>query len=187
MILLLDADGVVLKKHRYFSERYAEEHGVPIEEVAPFFKNEFARCQAGQADLKVELESYLAKWKWGGTVDEFVTYWLTHDTEPDESVLQEVVHLRAGGTQCYLASGQEKYRAAYITQLLGDKLDGFFYSCDLGVLKSDSQFFISVLTQLSVPASDVVYFDNSKTYLTAARAVGIDARLYVSQGDLTSV
>jgi hypothetical protein len=49
-ILLLDADGVVLKKHRYFSERFAEEQGVSLDTVAPFFQNEFIRCQAGRAD-----------------------------------------------------------------------------------------------------------------------------------------
>ena len=180
MVLLLDADGVVLKKHRYFSERYAEERGVAIAEITPFFKNEFVRCQAGQADLKEVLVPYLPKWKWDGTADEFLDYWFTHDTELDGAVLTEVARLRTAGTKCYLASGQEKYRAAYVTKLIDGRLDGFFYTSDLKMLKSDPTFFSEVLQRLGVDPHDVVYFDNSEPYIRAAASAGIDARLYSS-------
>lgn len=37
-ILILDIDGVVIQRDKYFSMKYAEEHGVPHEEMEKFFK-----------------------------------------------------------------------------------------------------------------------------------------------------
>ncbi len=54
-ILLLDADGVTLKKQGYFSDRLSREQNVPVEEIMPFYKNEFRLCQQGKADVKEEL------------------------------------------------------------------------------------------------------------------------------------
>ena len=60
-VVLLDADGVVIKKgDGYFSDRFVAEYGAPAEEVRAFFKNEFRLCQVGKADLKEELANYQA-------------------------------------------------------------------------------------------------------------------------------
>ncbi|NTW75625.1 MAG: hypothetical protein HGB34_01865, partial [Candidatus Moranbacteria bacterium] len=52
--VLLDADGLLLKKQRYFSEIYSEQYGVPTESIIPFFKTRFRDCQKATADLKEE-------------------------------------------------------------------------------------------------------------------------------------
>ena len=39
--ILLDADGLVFKKQRYFSEIFAEQYGVSKDLILPFFKNNF--------------------------------------------------------------------------------------------------------------------------------------------------
>jgi hypothetical protein len=60
-VILLDADGVVLKKGvEYFSVRFAREYGAPLEEITAFFKNEFRLCQENKLDLKEELAKRLA-------------------------------------------------------------------------------------------------------------------------------
>ena len=57
--ILFDLDGVILKpRDKYFSEKYAEEQNVPIENIIPFFKNEYKKIMLGQADLKEVLSKY---------------------------------------------------------------------------------------------------------------------------------
>ena len=55
--LLLDADGVVIKKHKYFSARLKEEFGkvIPKDSEIKFFAREYKLCAVGKADLKKEL------------------------------------------------------------------------------------------------------------------------------------
>jgi len=59
--ILFDGDGVTLVKQGYFSDKYAMEHGVPVEKIMPFFRNEFKTCQLGKADMKEELVKYLSE------------------------------------------------------------------------------------------------------------------------------
>lgn len=184
--LLLDADGVVLKRHGYFSERFAKEQGVPLTLVTPFFINEFVRCQEGKADLREAVAPYLPSWKWDKGIDAFLEHWFTTDTIPDDAVLEKVRELRAHGTRCYLASGQERYRAAYIEKLLADRLDGFFFTFEIGCLKSDPAFFAEVLTRLAVPAREVSYVDNSPAFISAAASLSITARLCTGPEDLAT-
>ena len=39
--ILLDADGVVLKPHEYFSKTYAEQYGLEMGIIDSFFKEKF--------------------------------------------------------------------------------------------------------------------------------------------------
>ncbi|MFM2381894.1 MAG: hypothetical protein RLZZ76_661, partial [Candidatus Parcubacteria bacterium] len=115
--LLLDADGVVLKKGELFSEQFSREYNIPLEEVIPFFKNELGRCQKGEADLKEVLPPYLESWSFGGTVDDFLEYWF-RDVEINPEIIELVAECKEKGIACYLASNNEKYRARRIEEKL---------------------------------------------------------------------
>lgn len=188
-VLLFDADGVILKSNEYFSERFARDHSVPVEEIIPFFKNEFRVCQEGKADLKAELEKYLPKWKWDKSVDDFIDYWFTTDAQVNEELFVYIQKLRAQGITCYLASDQEKYRAEYLRNVLGfkQKLDGCFFSCELGFKKSQPEFFEIVVKELNVEPHEIVYFDDEQGNMDTAISVGIDARLYSRVQNLPSL
>jgi hypothetical protein len=68
-VIILDADGVIMHGE-WFSKRYSEKFGVSLEEIMPFFNNEFIDCELGKADLKEAIKPYLKKWGWKGTIDE---------------------------------------------------------------------------------------------------------------------
>lgn len=188
-VLLLDADGVTLKKEEYFSERFAREYSIPVEDVVPFFKNEFRLCQQGKLDVKEVLAEYLPKWGWEKTVEDFLDYWFTSDTHPDEDIFAVVAKIRESGNKCYLVSDQEKYRAQYIREHLkfDERLDGCFFSHEFGFSKSEPEFFQMVLEKLGVEPSDVVYLDDDEKNVGVAKALGVDARLYSGIGDLKSL
>lgn len=180
--LLLDADGVTLKKLGYFSERIAKENNVPIEKIAPFYKNEFRLCQIGKADLKEELNKYLPDWKWDKGADAFIEYWFTTDAVSDEEVIAEMKKLKDRGINCFLATDQEKYRAQYLTNRLNfkDRFDGLFFSCDLGFKKSEQAFFEKVVERLGLDPGEIMYWDDDPENVDVAKAFGIDARLFTN-------
>jgi putative hydrolase of the HAD superfamily len=184
--ILFDLDGVVVKRHEYFSVSYAREHNVPLDDVVAFFKNDFAACSLGKADLKEALAPHLAAWKWSGTVDELLTYWFESENHPDADVLERVRVLRAEGTPCFLASEQEQYRAAYLLEDMGMKthFDGAFFSCELGASKSEPVFFQKALAKLGLPASEVAYFDDDAENVAVAATLGIQACYYTKLEDI---
>jgi putative hydrolase of the HAD superfamily len=184
-ILLLDADGVVLKKYKeYFSETFIREQKVAPEGIRVFFKEKFKLCQTGKLDLKEELGPVLLAAGWDKGADAFLEYWFSEDVQIDEEVLDYVQDLRARGVQCFLTTDQEKYRKGYIQQLLDGQFDGYFISCDLGFQKSQPEFFQKALEQLGVAPGDVAYWDDDQQNVDTARSCGIDAHFYTSLEDL---
>lgn len=178
--LLLDADGVTLQKLGYFSEHFSREHGVPLEDMTPFYKNEFRLCQTGKADLKEEVVKYLPKWRWDKGADAFLDYWFTTDAKADDRVFEVVQALRNQGVKVYLATDQERYRAQYLIDKLdfANKLDGCFFSCNLGYQKSEPEYFQKIMQELGVSADKLVYWDDDQKNVDVAKALGIDARFY---------
>lgn len=184
--LLLDADGVTLRKMGYFSERLSQDHNIPLDAVVQFFKNEYRLCQTGKADLREQLKIYLPKWGWDKGIDAFLEYWFVKDTRADDAVLREVARIRQAGTPCFLVTDQEKYRATYILEQLNFKnnFDGCFFSYELGSRKSGGTFFTQVLTTLAVVSSDITYFDDEQEDINKALNQGISAQLYTGIDDL---
>lgn len=175
--ILLDADGLLLKQQRYFSEIYSEQYNVPSELIIPFFKEKFGDCQKGVADMKDELVPFLKQWGWDKTVEEFLDYWFSSCTEIDPDVLEIVKNLRKKGFKCYLTTDQEKYRGEYIKKNLGleNNLDGFFYSYELGYSKMEVEFFETILKKLNFESSEVMFCDDDKKNVEIAKNLGISA------------
>jgi len=175
--ILLDADGLLLKQQRYFSEIYSEQYKVPSELIIPFFKTKFGDCQRGVADMKEELVTFLKQWGWNKTVEEFLDYWFSSCTEIDSDVLEMVESLRGKGFKCYLATDQDKYRGEYIKKNLGleNHLDGFFYSYELGYSKMEEGFFENVLRKLNLEPSEVMFCDDDEKNVEVAKKLGISS------------
>src|SRR3989338_9172762 len=179
-IILLDVDGVIVSKETYFSTRYAREFGVPVENLLPFFKTEFRECQLGSKDLREALDKYLVDWRWQGSVDKLLEYWFKDGSMPDAEVMAVVKHARNKGVWCYLATDQEKYRAAYLWNDLGlaKDFDGSFFSCDLGARKHEALYWEKVLATLGNPAPASVFFwDDEEENIDVAQKTGINTHL----------
>jgi len=184
-VILFDADGVTLKKGtEYFSEKFAREYDAPLDEITEFFKHEFRECQTGKRDLKKELEERLPKWGWDKSVDEFLEYWFESDVHIDEKVIGKIRELRAQGVICCLATDQEKYRAQYLHDRLGNEFEHLFFSYELGHTKNEQGFFMEAAHQLDVEPKDMRYWDDDKKNIEVAKELGIDARFFKTIDDL---
>lgn len=186
-VVLLDLDGVVLEPTKeYFSVWYAREYGVPLEEIAAFFKSDFRKCQAGELDLKEEIARYLPGWKWEGSVEEFLKLWFEQRDLPKQEVLDGVVRkLHKNGVKVYLASNQEKYRGAHIWNKIKNDFDGAFYSSDIKALKKQPEFWEEVLKTLDNPdPATIDYWDDDPENVEAAKKFGIQARVFENEEQL---
>ena len=178
--LLLDADGVILEKGEYFSERFAREYGVKPESVMEFFKGPYLKCQSGLADLKIELEPYLEKWRWTDGVESFLDYWFNSDFTIDKRGAALIAKFQNRGVRCYMASNNERYRAEFIEEKLREKnlLDGYYFSYSLKRRKENPDFFTYVLNDLSLHPTEVCFVDNDQKNVNSASSVGIQSYLY---------
>lgn len=179
-VILLDIDGVVIKRERYFSEKYAKDYDLDLGRVSEFFKGKFKECVVGKADLKEELPRFLKKWGWDGSTDDFLDYWFSSETQKSIEVLSLVDKIRAFGIECDLASNQEKYRAEYLLETVGlsQYFDESFFSSDLGVDKQSPQFFLKVIVALGVKPEEILLIDDEQKIIDTASSLGLNTHLY---------
>ena len=178
-------DVIVLRKMR-FSQRFSEEFKIPIEKLNPFFENEFKPCLIGKADLKEEIKKYLKEWGWKKSADDLLEYWFKTESSLDKKMLDSASRLRQKGINCYLCTNQEKYRVNYNFKKLGlnKYFDGIFYSAKIGHKKQEPEFWQEVYKILKFPdKKTVLFWDNSKDKLEAAKEFGFNTELYTSFKD----
>ena len=93
--VIFDSDGMLTHGPR-FSDTYAKEHGISIEEMTPFFTGPFRECLVGKADVKEELKKgWLKRWQWKGTADDLLGYWFSVGDTLDQEVFTMVGALRS--------------------------------------------------------------------------------------------
>lgn len=145
-------------------------------------------CLRGEADLRDVLADILPRLGYRGSAKSFLDYWFRKDSHIDPAVMEVVARLRAcDGVQLYLATGQERHRAAYLWNdlELKDRFDDIFYSARLGVDKDSAAFFAKINGELSIAADErPLFFDDRESIVARAAAAGWDAHLFHALEDL---
>lgn len=191
-VALFDVDGVLILPPKLFGDIYCEEQGIDPAVLNPFYiSKEFRNCSIGKLDLKEAIKIHNDKWQWDGDPAGLINEWLEAENYPNHELLKVVEGLRSSGAKVYIVTQQEKYRAAFLRDIVfKGKFDGFLASCDFGVHKETPEFWQKVLERLSqdvenLAAEDVVYFDDKQKLVNAASAKGIKAYLYTKLEDVT--
>ena len=179
-VILFDADGVLIKSAKQFSDRLQEIHGIPVERLQPFFTGVFRQCSIGKADLKEELAKVIGDWGWKGTVDELLAFWFSAGTEVDQDVAEFIRSLRQSGVKTYMTTDQEKYRGEHLRRTIGGGVlfDEVFFSAEMGCVKKDPGFFQKVTQAIAVDPKDVLFIDDSEKNVEVAKQFGFDAFMY---------
>jgi len=181
--ILFDADGVVINSE-IFSVQYQKQFDISNDEMLPFFKGVFQDCLVGKADLKEVVLPYLKKWKWHGTIDEFLQFWFKAEHHIDEKIIKLIKVLREKNIKCYLVANQEKYRAEYIKNKMGfkDVFDRIFLSVDIGHKKPEKEFYEFILNEIKnehkIYPHEIMFFDDSLEHVNKAKKLDIDAYFY---------
>lgn len=181
--IIFDADGVLVlggKDRKRFSQIYAEKFDLPLEVMMPFFQNEMQDCIVGKKDLKIELKKYIKSWKWHGSVDEFVQFWLKEEANINEELISFLPSLKEKGVKLYLGTNNEKYRTEFLwnTVGLGKHLDHSYASHSVGLKKPNQPYFNHIITDLNLPASEILFVDDDQKNVAAAKESGMNAEFY---------
>ncbi len=176
--VIFDADGVVICREKYFSERA----GLPFEKVNPFFEGVFQRCLVGRADLRIELAKNIKSWGWKGTLDDLLEFWFSGEKKTDDVIMQYVLNLKGKGFKVFLATNNEKYRVEYLLKELDleKKFDKIYASGYMGYKKPDTTFFRYILNDQNMKPEEVLVWDDDIEHVVSARKLGIQAEIFTS-------
>ena len=182
--ILFDADGVTQLPGDFIL--YTEErYGWTEQQYQDFFhtlftKDSYKEALRGDADFIDVLADNLDEFDCDCNAGDFMYEWLHRNIVIDEELWRHIGKLRSNGTKCYLASNQEKRRAQYIRNDLGYErhFDRLFFSCELGVLKPLPDYFKKILEAISIPPTEVLFFDDYEDSVVTAESLGIKAEVY---------
>ncbi len=193
-IILFDVDDVLIIPPKLFSQQYCERFGINPRLQGKFYESkEWKDASLGKFDLKEALRLHNDKWQWHGEPDELLQMWFEGENYPNEDLFKVMKRLRKNGALVFLATQQEKYRAAYLRDVIfKDKIDGMFCSCDIGSRKSENHFWETTLSKLGVllpdlKPYDVAYFDDNQGWVDKAKEFGVDAFLYTTVSGVSAV
>jgi putative hydrolase of the HAD superfamily len=187
-VLLVDLDGVIIRgRHKYFSDRFSEEYNIPLQDIMPFFKNEYGIAARGQASLREVLPKYLDQWGWKGDIDSFLNYWFEGEKELDDNVVSAIHEVRKAGVKVYIVSDNEQERADYLNKELNFSsiVDGQFYSYQIGFKKSEQEFFKTIVDSIGVKPVDVLYIDDDPANVEIASDCGVESKVFTPEFSIT--
>jgi putative hydrolase of the HAD superfamily len=188
--VLFDADGVV-QTERPFADELAVMQGWTVDDAWAFVHEMWdsdaqLHCMIGARDLLVTMGEMLKAKGVTTEVTAFYREWLARTIVVETPVLDAVDTLRANGVVCGLATNQEAFRFGYMANELGyrGRFDHLFASCALGVRKPDPAFFETMLRELALPASEVLFLDDHPGNVEAARSIGLHADVVAQCADV---
>lgn len=184
--IVFDVDGVLIRDGE-FARILSDQYGLTVERTAPFFRGPFQDCVIGKADLQHAILPFLDEWAWPGSVTDLLKLWFEADSCVNGQVLDLVGELRTSGIRCFVASTQERHRAAYVEHQLGfgERFDGLFFSWQLGLKKPDRAFFTHVAGEIGHPPTQILFFDDHESNVLGARDAGWSARRYQIGDDIS--
>jgi len=183
--LLFDLDGVLTLTEEVFSVIYSRSRGYDLAPFTEFFQTEWSDFVTGKKDLKQHIEDNPQFWKWDRSPDELLDFWFKSEDVKNDALIEIIQGMRKNGIKCYIATEQERYRTDYIRNVMfKNDFDGVFSTAEIGFKKKDPRFFENVLESLGVDPADLIYFDDSRSKVDAAKATGIQAYLYERPGQV---
>ncbi len=123
----------------------------------------------------------------GDRVEDVLSVWWTFDLVAP--ALEVVARARDAGIGCYLATNQDSYRATCMRQKAryDERLDGEYYSCNIGHAKPSAEFFEHVLGDVRLSPGQVLFIDDQPANVAGARAVGLRAEQWTNSDGIPAL
>lgn len=181
---VFDVDGVLNRPTHPFSKVYAQRRGLDHGAFDAFFAGPFLEALIGRADLIDLIAAHRDVWRWSGDPEALLEEWFRSEDRVDARLMAIVGRLRAAGVPVYVATNQERHRAAYLAStMFPGGFDGFVVSCAVGSLKQSERFWAAALARMAediprLSPDRVVFFDDTPACVASARRAGITALRY---------
>ncbi len=121
-------------------------------------------------DTRQHFQTVFTKLNLTLSVDEFIEYWLAHDSNVNIKNLP-ILGLMSGQKR-YIAINQNRYRTKFLHQKFNTYCDGIFSSYDIGAMKPEPAFYNYIKTHLNIEPGDIAFIDDSKSHIDAAAKLG---------------
>lgn len=176
-VLLMDVDGVLVTPPDWYGVRLRRESP---ELAAAFFDGPFLSATRGEIDLLDHLPPFLTATGRSHSPEAFLAEWHEYENHPDLAVWEAVRRLRAEGWTVYLATNQERHRLRHLLKEVGlaELVDGEVASCSVGHRKPSPAYFEEAARRLRLAPERIVFWDDARENVEAARAAGWTAYLY---------
>lgn len=190
--LMVDVDGVIVHPAHPggWAARLEADLGLKAEDLqAAFFASHWEDVMLGRADLHERLGPVLQDIAPHLTSQRLVEYWFAKDARLDETLLDDLAHLRARGVALHLATVQEHHRAAHLWTGLGlsSRFDAMHYAADLGCAKPDAAFFRAIEARTGFAPTELALLDDRPANIEGARSCGWAAALWHGTCSLAAV
>lgn len=195
--VFFDVDGVLVHGYharpeltRRWNENLLADLGVDPERFTQEFIFDIfiKKVVVGQVSLVEALDRRLPSLGFKGSPMVFVNYWLTHDSELNEPLLDLVRKLKQrDDLRLYIATNQDHMRALWLWQNmgLGSLFEDIFYSARVGIRKPEAGFFDFVEQRIGKQSEPPLFFDDTPKVIDGARAAGWEAVQFDTIDDFT--
>lgn len=196
--VFFDVDGVLVHGYharpelqRHWDAQLLQDLGIDRER----FRNEFIfdifikKVIVGEMSLVEALDRRLPSLGYRGSPMAFVNYWLSHDSDLNQPLLDIVRQLRArDDLRLYIATNQDHMRALWLWQTLelGELFEDIFYSARAGVRKPEPGFFDFIEHRIGPQTEPPLIFDDTPKVIDGARRAGWEAVLFTTVEDVTT-
>jgi len=184
--VLFDCDGVLQRPANDWRAELLALVPDRVEDEAEAFLEDIRLAEKptmdGSADFAVKLQEVLDRWAVATPAEDVLPVWQRLWVDPE--MLEAAADLRAAGLVCALATNQHNRRAEYMRRELGYQqwFDPCFYSCELGLAKPDPAYFTTILEELDVKPSTVLFVDDTAVNIEGATSAGLNAELFRRHG-----
>lgn len=175
--IIFDVDGVVFKTHDesgnyLWSQSVKEDLGLTSKHFSLIFSEKWESIIRGKIKLDAHLHSVFQEKLFkdlGITPEQYIHYWLAHDHQVNQSVLDLVNSLKI---PCYLGTNQEALRTAHILDTVGSYFNECFASYKIGLIKPEQEFFQHIEKALSLLPHELLLIDDTKNNTLSAQDCG---------------
>lgn len=196
--VFFDVDGVLVHGYharpeltRRWNENLMADLGVDSERFTQEFIFDIfiKKVVIGEMSLVEALDRRLPSLGFKGSPMVFVDYWLTHDSQMNQPLLDLVRKLKQrDDLRLYVATNQDHMRALWLWQSMGlkDLFEDIFYSARVGIRKPERGFFDFVDHKIGPQSEPPLFFDDTPKVIDGARAAGWEAVVFNTIDDFTS-
>jgi HAD superfamily hydrolase (TIGR01509 family) len=180
--VIFDLNGVFILSPK-LSERFRETFNIEEERFLPALKEVMGHVRAPGA------KGVFSYWwphfqKWGLEIKEqqLLDFWFNAEQENVEMVAL-ARELKEKGVRLFILSNNLRERSEYYNEhfpFLNELFDKQYYSWITGYIKPDMQGLKMVLKENDLQPEDCMFFDDSKTNVEEAQALGIEAYVFES-------
>lgn len=177
--IVFDFDKMLHLTEDLFSVWATKKYGLSKEAVNEFFTKEFSLCRIGKLDTKKALEKYISKFRWEGSVEEFMQAWYEYGNF-DDRMIKLINELKEKKVICVLSTNNEKYRMQYYIEKydLGKIFDHLLISANLGFLKPEKEMFEEILKVTNLEKEEILFCDDKESFIKAAKNFGFKTYSY---------